>query len=84
MSLFALSNHVTKGGQPHGSIRRSINTARDRIARDVFKGRSRRNLSRRELAERVGTSEKTISRVENRQTTPRPVVLDRLDEVIGE
>lgn len=65
-------------------IRREINHMRDRVATHVFRERNRRRWSQRTLAQRVGVSDRTIRNIEHREGTPRPVVLERLDEVLSE
>lgn len=65
-------------------VRQSQRELRDRVAREVARGRQSRRMSQQDLAARVGTSRRTIGRIESRRSTPRPVLLERLDAELGD
>jgi len=52
------------------------------IARALIEARIRHNLSQKELAEKLGTKQSVISRVENAKTTPSLSFLKRLAKVL--
>ena len=53
------------------------------LAADVFDLRMERGWTQAELAERVGTKQANISRLENGLANPTPRFLEKLSEVFG-
>lgn len=58
-------------------------TGRDDLALAIRRTRQRRNLSQSELAERVGVSQRTVSKWENGEVIPRSDRLAALAAVLG-
>jgi len=52
------------------------------VAKEVIALRAKRNLSQREVAERVGTKQTGISRLENMSSTPSLSFLQRIADAL--
>jgi transcriptional regulator with XRE-family HTH domain len=55
----------------------------NRVARQMMEARLRAGLFQRQLAELMGTSQSTISRLESGQDLPTVATLEKLAEVTG-
>jgi ribosome-binding protein aMBF1 (putative translation factor) len=53
------------------------------IAKVVIEARMKKGLSQKQLANKLGTKQSVISRVENARTTPSLTFIKRLAEVLG-
>ncbi|MCK6527301.1 helix-turn-helix transcriptional regulator [Myxococcota bacterium] len=57
--------------------------ARRRVARTIRAAREQAGVSQAELAERVGTNQPSIARVESGKVTPKIDFLDRIARALG-
>ena len=60
----------------------AVEYARISLARDIIRDRRAARLTQQELAERAGTRQETISRLEGGKYTPSVKLIDRIDRVL--
>ena len=59
------------------------NEAKYQLVKSLIGARLKKNLSQRELAERIGTKQPVISRLENMQSYPTLSLLERIGHALG-
>lgn len=60
----------------------ALEYARISLARDIIRDRRAAGLTQRELADRVGTRQETISRIESGKQTASVKLVDKIDRVL--
>jgi DNA-binding XRE family transcriptional regulator len=65
----------------HGNFP-ALEYARMSLARDIIRDRRAAGLTQKELAERVGTRQETISRIESGKQTASIKLVDKIDRVL--
>ncbi|MHB1294979.1 MAG: helix-turn-helix domain-containing protein [Anaerolineae bacterium] len=81
MGAKTISHEGTKDGPSHVEERQAYDASE--LAQQVVLARNQRGLTQEELAQRIGTKQSSIARLESGKAAPRAATLEKIARALG-